>query len=79
MPGMRRLVAAKEQTDGVDSRTLHVLNAMDRIIQGKLRGVVIAIGNDDQRFPGTYRGSLHLVRGGHDRVVECRSTGEARM
>src|SRR5580658_1094325 len=33
MPGAPRLVAGEEQADGVDDRALHVLNAMNRVLQ----------------------------------------------
>src|ERR1700760_4265832 len=46
MSGMSRFAAtAKHESNGVDNGTLHVLNAMDRIIQGELRRIVIPIGN----------------------------------
>jgi hypothetical protein len=33
MPGTPRLVAAEEEADGVDDRALHLLNAMNCVLQ----------------------------------------------
>jgi hypothetical protein len=78
-PGMPSFATAKHQSDGVDDGALHVLHAMNRVIQRELRSVVIAIGNQDQHLPGALGGSLYLVGGGYDSVVECSTTGQAQM
>src|SRR3982074_1701922 len=52
---MSGFAATKHESYGVDNGPLRVLNTMNCLIQGELRGVVITIGNHNQHLPGPRR------------------------
>src|ERR1700739_3431852 len=77
MFGVAGLIAAKEEADGVDDWALHILNAMNRVFERELRGIVVPIGDDNQHLSRTRRGDLHLAGSDGDGVIQCRSSGLA--
>ena len=67
--GVGHLVA-EQQSDGVDDRPGELLNAADGLFQVQGRGVVFAVGNQDQHLLGPLGVGHQLIRGCHHGVVE---------